>query len=144
MKVPHNRIPKIVPLCITCGGSAKTILGKPHADGYFRRHRCADPGCATGFYSLTPYNGGPPKLSALPFKDRELTEFEAELRLQWWREAGTGVVTMEVTTDAFLERIRGAITKKENERTPQDEMIVAVFDGLKQEIEQMDAQDEKE
>jgi hypothetical protein len=57
---------------------------------------------------------------------------------------GTGVVTMEVTTSAFLERVKGALEKKEYERTPQDEMIVAVFDGLKQEIEQMDAQDEKE
>jgi hypothetical protein len=144
MKIPRTKIPKIVPLCTTCGGKATTTLGTPYAEGYFRRHRCADTGCATSFYSLTPYGGGAAKLSALPFKDRELTEFEAELRLQWWRELGTGVVTMEVTTSAFLERVKGALEKKEYERTPQDEMIVAVFDGLKQEIEQMDAQDEKE
>lgn len=144
MKVPHHKIPKIVPVCIACGGKAKTLLGSPYADGYFRRHRCADPGCNASFYSLAPYNGSAAQLSSLPFKNRELTEFEAELRLNWWREAGTGVVTMEVTTAAFLDRIKLSLGTKEALRTQQDEMIVAVFHGLKEEIEQMDAQDIKD
>lgn len=144
MKVPKQRIPKAVPVCTTCGGKVTTLMGAPHAEGYFRRHKCIDPGCAKGFYSLTPYDGKPAKLSDLPFKDRELTDREAEMRLIWWREAGTGIVTIKVTEEVFLKRIQHALNEQEATRTPQDQVIVDKFKELKDLIGTMDALYEKD
>lgn len=128
--VPKNRIPKVYPVCPSCGGGTKTMFGTPHATGYFRRHLCQI--CGTGFYSLAPFVGEPgePEYSTSPFHDRALTELEQVKRKLWWDEADNGEVTLNGYPLDIPGRMASALRKKQEDRNEIDKLLVATHDRL--------------
>ena len=124
MKVPRSRIPKVHAVCPICSNGTKSVLGSPFADGYHRRHVCK---CGYAFYTLAPYNGAEVQVCGLPFKDRALTEYEVEQRLQWWRDEENREVTTEVIVWELPEAVKQALAKAEEERNETEHRIVHAY-----------------
>lgn len=133
MSVPLHRIPKIKATCIQCEGEVvDTLMSMPFSAGYHRRHRCRH--CSAAFYTLAPYDGGGKYTSQYkPFKDRPLSPWEQELRLQWASEAKP--VTTEVTSlyaTEFIETIQMAFEKQQSgvELTEDEQALIEAINNL--------------
>lgn len=133
--IPRSLIPKIIAICPVCdSGKVVTKVATPFADGYYRRHQCGD--CGNVFHTLAPYDGAPAQVSATPFKDRDLSDYEAAVRMQQWDEqARVGTVTMEVT---LISRIQLALAKPEDQRNDVDNYIVGVYHALERKVKTME------
>lgn len=134
MLIPRHRIPKIHAICPVCEeGNVKTRISAPFADGYWRRHQCLS--CDKSFHSLTPYDGRPPVVSASQPTDRELSEYEVEVRMRWWAEQKDMGVTFEVT---LITRIQAALAKQEANRDEVEKYLVSVYHALERKVRDMD------
>ncbi|QIG66877.1 hypothetical protein EVB41_047 [Rhizobium phage RHph_TM3_14A] len=138
MLIPRSRIPKIHAMCPICeSGHIGVQTAAPYADGYYRRHKCKE--CGAAFHTLTPYDGGMPEVSAMPFKDRELSEYEAFQRAQWWKDEARKMdaVTFEVT---LLTRMTIALDKKDEQRSSIERYIVSMYHALERKVREMEDQ----
>lgn len=134
MLIPRSRIPKIIVMCPICeSGDVATRISSPYADGYYRRHVCT---CGAVFHTLTPYDGRSPEVSAKPFKDRELSEYEAYTRAMWWKQEASALdITFEVT---LLTRLTAALDKEEKDRTDVEKYITGVYHALERKVRDME------
>lgn len=141
MLIPRSRIPKVIVICPRCHeGDVRTVMGAPFADGYFRRHKCQ--ACDGAFYTLAPYDGSEAQVQATPFKDRELSDYEAAVRADWWiAEKELGDVTFEVT---LLTRMQVALNKKDYLRTEVEKYLVGMYHALERKVREMETTDQKD
>jgi vacuolar-type H+-ATPase subunit E/Vma4 len=71
-----------------------------------------------------------------PFKDRELSEYEAYQRLQYWKkDAERETITLKVT---MLSRIGLALSKPKEVRSDVENYIVAVYHALEKKVHEME------
>lgn len=114
MSIPRHRIPKIKAECLACGSmNVSTVMSTPHAAGYHRRHLCNE--CDAPFYTLARYDGSGYDRKDKPFKDRPLTPWEQQQRIEWAAEARE--VTIEVNPSPyateFIETLNIVFDKKQ-------------------------------
>jgi len=135
MLIPRSCIPKVLAMCVVCeSAKVATRVSMPFADGYYRRHQCRE--CGTVFHSLAPYDGSLAEVSMSPFKDRELSEYEAYQRLQYWKkDAERDNITLKVT---MLSRIGLALSKPKEVRSDVENYIVAVYHALEKKVHEME------
>lgn len=132
MTIPRHRIPKIKAECIACGGtSTSTVMSQAFAAGYHRRHICNQ--CDAPFYTLAHYGKNTYDIQAKPFKDRALTPWEAQQRLEW--EAEGAMATLEVTSPfatEFIEHINKVFVKHEKgaELTYQERRLIDTINQI--------------
>lgn len=120
--VPRHRIPKVKSVtCPHCGGvdNVSTVMSQAFAAGYHRRHICNE--CSGPFYTLTEYDGSGYQQQYLPFKDRNLSPWERQQRIEWAAEAEP-VTTMVISGLAteFIETINEVFTKQADGNTLTD------------------------
>ena len=132
MTVPRHRIPKIKAECPLCEGeSNRVLMSMPYSAGYHRRHRCLE--CHEAFYTLARYEGGEYSTQLQPFKDRPLSPWEQQQRLQWAGEAEpvTSMVTSLYATE-FIETIHMAFEKKQQglNTTEDEEALIEAINNL--------------
>jgi len=124
-RLPKHRIPKIKVECIACAGTnVTTVMSQAFSAGYHRRHICNE--CDAPFYSLALYDKSSYDVQSRPFKDRALTPWELQQRLEW--EAEGNRVTLEVPSPfatEFIETINIAF-----QRYDKGEMLTAKDDEL--------------
>lgn len=141
--VPPHRIPRIAPKCVQCfSGNVRTVIAAPFADGYHRRHRCAD--CQRAFYTLAPYGGElkrgedtEARVSDKPFKDREQSDYEQGVFYKWWseKEQVAADVTMEVTLGTRLDN---AMRKAPELRTRVEAYLTKVHDAVVAKVKEIE------
>lgn len=133
--VPKHLIPKPAITCVQCGSDkVRTLMSSPFNHGYHRRHLCKD--CKHNFYSLSPYDMGPPTLSAIPFHDEEIGEAEEEARWDMWRSIEEAYrVTMEVP---LWQRLMVWAAKDTSELTPTEEFAVKMYRALEKKLKEME------
>lgn len=134
--VPKHRIPKITAQCIVCGElNVSTVMSQAFAAGYHRRHLCNE--CDTPFYTLAHYGKSTYEVQARPFKDRALTPWEEQQRMEW--EAEGSNVTMQVITPfatEFVETINFAFEKlqKGEVLAGEEHRLIAAINQLEKEF----------
>lgn len=132
MTIPRHRIPKISATCPHCESErGKIVMAQAFAPGYHRRHVCRD--CGGAFYTLADYHGGEFHTAFSPFKDRTMSPWEKQERLNWWAEAKP--VTTQVTpalANEFLETISEVMTKQAKgiELTDKETKLAAAIAAL--------------
>lgn len=113
MSIPKHRIPKIKVECIVCSSrNVSTVMSQAHAAGYHRRHICNE--CDVAFYSLASYSERTYQTQDRPFRDRALTPWEQQQRLEWAAEAQR--VTLQVENPyatEFIETINIVFGKEQ-------------------------------
>lgn len=129
--VPRHRIPKAAPLCPDCESKCTTVMSQAFAEGYHRRHVCTD--CRLGFYTLAAYDNTGYTMQFLPYKDRALSPWEQQQRLEWADEAVS--ITSEVTATfatEFIETINEVFTKQTagTELTAQEAILLDAVNTL--------------
>ena len=135
MSVPKHRIPKIKAACPVCfKDNTSTVMSQAFADGYMRRHLCNE--CDNPFYTLADYEGKGYKASIQRFKDRALTPWEQDQRIEWAREAA--VVTHEgnnAFATEFIETINIVFSKFQHgeDLAPKEHILIAKINQFEKE-----------